>query len=121
MFRTIQAAVRRIPRGRVATYGQIARVAGYPGSARQVVWALRAASGLPWHRVVGAGGRILLTGEHSLEQRFRLEAEGVTFAGARVRMDLHQWKTGSLPQRTRRIRREKTSNRRGRRGTPRKL
>ncbi len=117
MFKAIQAAVRRIPRGRVATYGQIARVAGYAGAARQVVWALHAASGLPWHRVVGAGGRILLTGEHSLEQRIRLEAEGVTFAGARVRMDIHQWEKGASPQR---IRNKKKSNRGGRRGTPRK-
>ncbi len=111
MFRAIQSAVRRIPQGQVATYGQIARVAGFPGAARQVVWALRATSGLPWHRVVGAGGRILLSGEHSMEQRFRLEAEGVTFAGARVRMDLHQWKTGTSPQRTRK---KKKSNPRGR-------
>ncbi len=85
-FRRIQAAVRRIPRGRVATYGQVAEAAGFPGAARQVVWALRAASGLPWHRVIGSGGRILLQGEPGMEQRIRLASEGVAVRGDRVRI-----------------------------------
>jgi|SRR5581483_4974143 len=94
MFPALQATVRQIPRGKVSTYGQVARAAGYPGAARQVVWALRAARGLPWHRVVGAGGRIRLPGAAGLEQRIRLEAEGVTFSGMRVRMQDHEfeWK-----------------------------
>ncbi len=91
MFPKILRVVRRIPRGRVATYGDVAYIAGYPGSARQVVWALHSAQGLPWHRVVGAGGKILLPGENGMEQRFRLEAEGVQFSGLRVDMDAHQW------------------------------
>ena len=85
--------MRRIPPGRVASYGQVARAAGFPGTARQVVWALRGAppsAGLPWHRVLGAGGKILLPGPAGLEQRLRLQAEGVRFAGARVVMDRHQ-------------------------------
>ena len=78
-------------KARVSTYGDVARAAGFPGCARQVVWALRGASrGLPWHRVVGAGGKISLPGENGLEQRFRLEAEGVVFHGARVWMEKHQ-------------------------------
>jgi len=88
----MQAVVRRIPRGRVATYGQVARAAGFPGAARQVVWALRAAAGLPWHRVVGAGGRILLPGENGFEQRMRLRAEGVELRGERVVMAQHEHK-----------------------------
>ncbi|HEX7286868.1 MAG TPA: MGMT family protein [Candidatus Angelobacter sp.] len=76
----------KIPRGKVSTYGAIARAAGFPGAARQVVWALRSARGLPWHRVVAAGGRIALPGEQGLEQRFRLQAEGVKFSGTRVNM-----------------------------------
>jgi methylated-DNA-protein-cysteine methyltransferase-like protein len=94
MFAALQAVVRKIPRGKVSTYGQVARAAGYPGAARQVVWALRAAHGLPWHRVVGAGGNIRLPGAQGLEQRIRLEAEGVTFSGMRVRMAEHEfeWK-----------------------------
>ncbi len=94
-FRRIWAVVRKIPRGRVASYGQVARAAGFPGTARQVVWALRAAppsAALPWHRVLGAGGKILLPGAAGLEQRLRLQSEGVTFGGARVHMDRHQAK-----------------------------
>lgn len=84
--------VRRIPRGKVATYGDVARAAGPRCTARQVGWALRQASPglrLPWHRVLAAGGRIALPGASGLEQRWRLEAEGVTFVGRRVRMDRH--------------------------------
>ena len=59
MFEKIWAVVRRIPKGKVATYGAVAEAAGFPGASRQVAWALRAAKGpLPWHRVVGAGGKI---------------------------------------------------------------
>ena len=90
MFKKIQAVVRKIPRARVSTYGAVARAAGFPGAARQVVWALRAASGLPWHRVVGAKGRILLPGETGLEQRLRLSTEGVGFVGDRVDLSQHE-------------------------------
>lgn len=85
----IRSAVRRIPRGKVATYGDVARAAGHPGTARRVAGALQGAesAGIPWQRVVGAGGRILLTGEAGLHQRLLLEMEGVVFAGGRVRME----------------------------------
>ena len=79
MFRDILKVVRKIPRGKVATYGEIAAAAGHPGCARQVVWALRTSTTAPWHRVVGAGGVIRLTGEPGLEQRLRLAAEGIEF------------------------------------------
>lgn len=91
MFTLMRAVVARIPRGRVATYGQVAALAGFPGASRQAAWALHASRGLPWQRVVAAGGRIALPGERGLEQRLRLENEGVKFRGARVRMDLHAW------------------------------
>ena len=91
MFEAIWRAVRKIPRGKVATYGSVAKAAGHPGAARQVVWALRATSGLPWHRVVGAGGRILLPGANGMEQRMKLEFEGVHFAGLRVCMREHEF------------------------------
>lgn len=86
MFTKIQSVVRNIPRGKVSSYGAVAKAAGFPGAARQVVWALRQAKGLPWHRVVAAGGRIALPGEAGFEQRMRLESEGVSFSGSRVRM-----------------------------------
>lgn len=84
MFATILNTVRRIPKGKVATYGEVAEASGYPGSARQVVWALRTGKGVPWHRVLGARGAILLKGENGFEQRLRLRSEGVTIAGDRV-------------------------------------
>jgi len=90
MFERIWKVVRRIPKGQVATYGAVAEAAGFPGASRQVVGALRAAKGpLPWHRVVGAGGRILLPGEAGQEQRLRLANERVKFIGNRVDMMHH--------------------------------
>ena len=111
MFSRLLATVRKIPRGRVCSYGGVARAAGHPGAARQVVWALHSptATGLPWHRVVGAGGHIRLPGESGLEQRFRLEAEGVSFRGNRVDMDKHEWPFSS------RKRKKLRSPRRGKR------
>jgi methylated-DNA-protein-cysteine methyltransferase-like protein len=79
----------RIPRGRVSTYGAVARAAGLPGRARQTGFALRVAAdelNLPWHRVVGAGGRIVFPrGSHAhREQTRRLRAEGVGVVDGRV-------------------------------------
>ena len=92
----IIAAIRKIPRGKVSTYGAIARTAGYPGAARQVVGVLRSAFGLPWQRVLGAGGEIKLRGDSAIEQRLRLEAEGVIFRGRRVDMKLHEFKPARI-------------------------
>jgi len=90
MFRAMLEQVRRVPYGKVATYGDVAYAAGFPGGARQVAWALHSNSqGLPWHRIVGAGGKILLGSEGGFEQRMRLQAEGVRFVGLRVDMDGH--------------------------------
>ena len=86
------APVWKIPRGKVATYGQVARAAGFPRNARQVAWALRGAHGaIPWHRVVGSGGEVKLRGHPGMEQRLRLESEGVIFRGRRINMRLHEF------------------------------
>jgi methylated-DNA-protein-cysteine methyltransferase-like protein len=88
-LQAIWHVVSSIPRGQVATYGAVARAAGFPGRARQAGFALRvapAALNLPWHRVVGAGGRIVFvrsSREHQ-EQARRLRAEGVRVAAGRV-------------------------------------
>jgi methylated-DNA-protein-cysteine methyltransferase-like protein len=87
----IRRVIHSIPPGRVMTYGSVARAAGYPRAARLTVWALQQATGLPWHRVVAAGGRIALKGEEGEEQRLRLSAERVEFRGERVRMELFEW------------------------------
>lgn len=93
MFAAIQKAVAKVPKGKVSTYGAVAKAAGFEGAARQVAWALRGANGrLPWHRVLGAGGKIRLPGESGMEQRIRLEAEGIEFRGGRVCMDRHEFK-----------------------------
>ncbi len=92
MLAQIRATILKIPRGKVSTYGAVARAAGFPGAARQVVRALRQSHGLPWQRVVAAGGRIALPGEAGMEQRFRLESEGVLFSGRRVRMSECEFK-----------------------------
>lgn len=103
----LRAVIARVPRGKVITYGQVAEAAGFPGGARLTVRALYGAEGLPWHRVVGSGGRISLPGEEGREQRVRLKMEGVTFRGSRVRMDLHAWTPRA--SRKRRSSRAKTS------------
>jgi methylated-DNA-protein-cysteine methyltransferase-like protein len=95
MLQEMRAVVRKIPKGKVATYGQIAEAAGFPGNARRVAWALRNTDGrLPWHRVLGSGGKILLPKDAGAEQCLRLEAEGVGFRRGRVDMEKHAWQPG---------------------------
>ena len=84
--------IRALPAGTVSSYGAVAKAAGWPGAARQVVRILRQVPGLPWHRVVGSGGAIKLAGENAAEQRFRLRMEGVTFRGLRVDMRKHEFR-----------------------------
>jgi len=94
-YERIWDVVRRIPRGRVATYGQIARLAGLAGHARQVGYALHALPGrsrVPWHRVINARGRISLGdgGDLGEFQRRLLETEGIEFDRT-GRVDLARW------------------------------
>jgi methylated-DNA-protein-cysteine methyltransferase related protein len=95
----IEAAIRRIPLGKVSTYGAVARAAGFPGAARLVARVLHRGFGLPWQRVLGAGGEIKLRGDSTIEQRLRLEAEGVRFRGRRVDMKTHEFKFRRAPSR----------------------
>jgi methylated-DNA-protein-cysteine methyltransferase related protein len=88
----IEAAIRRIPEGKVSTYGAVGRAAGLPRGARQVAKVLHRGFGLPWQRVLGAGGEIKLRGDSAIEQRLRLEAEGVRFRGRKVDMKAHEFK-----------------------------
>ena len=96
------AVVRRIPRGRVASYAQVAMEAGFPGRARMVGRALSeagAAARLPWHRVINAQGRIALPASSPayVEQMSRLVAEGVIFESGRVRFSRYGWKRSPAP------------------------
>jgi methylated-DNA-protein-cysteine methyltransferase related protein len=84
--------IRSVPNGKVSTYGKVAAAAGYPLYHRAVARLLRKASlqGLPWQRIVGAGGEIKLRGEAGAEQRLRLSIEGVKFRGRRVNMEIYE-------------------------------
>jgi methylated-DNA-protein-cysteine methyltransferase related protein len=91
-LQAIWDAVCAIPRGRVSTYGEVARSAGLAGRARQAGLALKVAPeemNLPWHRVLGAGGRIVFppTSRAYREQARRLRAEGVAVKNGRVGRD----------------------------------
>ena len=99
LLSTIANTIRKVPRGRVSTYGAIAKAAGYPRNARYVALVLRRVAGLPWQRILGSGGRIALRGEAALEQRFLLEAEGVRFRGRSVDLAIFEHK---FPSKTRR-------------------
>lgn len=98
MRKRIYAIVERIPEGRVATYGQIAKLAGLPNGARQVGYALAAldgASDLPWQRVVNAKGEISARADpagHEDLQRRLLEGEGVVFdRRGRISLTRYRW------------------------------
>jgi methylated-DNA-protein-cysteine methyltransferase-like protein len=87
--------VKTIPRGRLITYGQLARALGLRGGARAAGRAMAASPsghGIPWHRVVGAGGRLLPRDPYASLQRRLLESEGVHFHGARADLAKHRWK-----------------------------
>ena len=100
--------IRALPAGTVSSYGALAKAAGWPGTARQVVRILQQVPGLPWHRVVGSGGAIKLRGENAAEQRFRLRMEGVTFRGARVDMKRHEFYFARVKlSKAKRVRRKK--------------
>lgn len=93
------ATVKSVPRGRVATYGQIAWLAGHPGAARHVGWILHSSSNkhrLPWHRIIGASGGISLKRGRGLEeQRKLLRREGVEVGtGGRVDLEKFLWEPG---------------------------
>jgi len=99
VYRRIYAVVARVPRGRVATYGQIAALAGLPGRARQVGYALHGlpeGAPLPWHRIVNARGTSSLPGDSGDEQRRRLARERVAI-DANGRIDLARF--GWTPKR----------------------
>jgi methylated-DNA-protein-cysteine methyltransferase-like protein len=100
----IYAVVRRIPAGRVSTYGAVASLAGCAGQARLVGYALHAlpaATAVPWHRVVNARGAISVPGAGGVRQRLLLAREGVAVdPRGRLRLDKHGWAPGQGRPRT---------------------
>jgi methylated-DNA-protein-cysteine methyltransferase-like protein len=90
----VYALVKRIPKGRVITYGQLARATRLPGGARAAGRAMAATprgQAIPWHRVVAAGGRIAIREPFASLQRRLLESEGVSFVERRVALADHLW------------------------------
>src|SRR5262245_8556080 len=99
--RRIYAVVSRIPKGRVATYGQVAALAGLPRQARFVGYALHALptdSDVPWHRVVNAAGKISLRADalrHDELQAHLLRREGVRFVNGTIPLARYRWQPRS--------------------------
>jgi methylated-DNA-protein-cysteine methyltransferase related protein len=86
--------VQRIPRGKVLTYGALAKVLRLPGGARSAGRAMAATpsgKGIPWHRVVGDHGKILIREPYASLQRKLLESEGVTITESRLNLKRHLW------------------------------
>jgi methylated-DNA-protein-cysteine methyltransferase-like protein len=100
--------VRQIPRGRVLTYGALAKAIRLPGGARsagRAMAATPAGSGIPWHRVVGERGKILIRGPYAMLQKKLLESEGVAMIECHVKLDAHAWKPPAL-KKTRKTKRK---------------
>lgn len=101
-WKPIYEGVKKIPRGRVITYGGLARLLKIRGGARAAGHALAACpagQGIPWHRVVGANGRILIREPHAGLQRKLLQSEGVTFVGRSVDLSAHEWRPAKQTRR----------------------
>ena len=87
--------VQRIPRGKLLTYGELAKALRLVGGARSAGRAMAACPsgvGIPWHRVLGANGKILIREPHASLQRKLLESEGVSVVESRVNLKRHLWK-----------------------------
>lgn len=92
----IWRTVARIPRGKVASYGTVARLSGFPTQPRMAGYALHSLPDgidIPWHRVINSRGQISLPGERGVEQRRLLEREGILFVRKRIDMKRFGWKT----------------------------
>lgn len=93
--------VKQIPRGRVTTYGALAKALRLPGGARAVGYAMAACPsgrGIPWHRVLGAGGRTRMPEPHASLQQKLLRSEGIALEGLTIDMKVYGW----VPKRNRR-------------------
>jgi methylated-DNA-protein-cysteine methyltransferase related protein len=95
-WRPVYQFVKQIPRGRVITYGALAKALRLPGGARTAGRAMAgtpSGKGIPWHRVVGARGKLLIREPYASLQRKLLESEGVKLLESHVDMKLHVWKS----------------------------
>lgn len=96
----IWRTVLRIPRGKVASYGTIAELSGFPRQGRLAGYALHnlpGGTGIPWHRVINAGGKISLAGKRGEEQGRLLKEEGIVFIRGRISMENFEWRPRRRP------------------------
>jgi len=103
-WKPVYELVKKIPRGRATTYGQLARALKLPGGARTAGRAMAACpsgKGVPWHRVVGAGGKLLIREPYASLQRKLLESEGVELAEKRIlNFSAFEWRPTKRLKRT---------------------
>jgi methylated-DNA-protein-cysteine methyltransferase related protein len=98
----IWRTVLRIPRGKVASYGRIAALSGFPRQGRLAGYALHnlpGGTGIPWHRVINARGKISLPGKRGEEQGRLLREEGIEFSGGCINMERFEWRSRRRPHR----------------------
>jgi methylated-DNA-protein-cysteine methyltransferase related protein len=98
-WNSVYRFVQRIPRGKVLTYGALARTLRLPGGARTAGRAMAATpsgKSIPWHRVVGERGKILIRGPNALLQKKLLESEGIAITEFRVDLKRHLWKPKAI-------------------------
>jgi methylated-DNA-protein-cysteine methyltransferase-like protein len=103
--------IKKIPRGRVTTYGGLAKALRLPGGARAAGYAVAATPkgrGIPWHRVIGAGGRVRVPEPYASLQRRLLETEGVEFDGGTIDMERFGWSPASRKPRPRKRKRARS-------------
>ena len=108
-FDPVYKLVKQIPRGRVLTYGALARALRLPGGARtagRAMGATPSGKGIPWHRVLGANGKILIREPYASLQKKLLESEGISVVESRISLRKHLWtppgKKSSSAKKTRR-------------------
>lgn len=108
-WESVYRLVKKIPRGRVTTYGALARVLRLPGGARAVGYAMAASPsgrGIPWHRVVAAGGKLVIPEPYGSLQRKLLQSEGIDLSRARVDLRRYGWNPPKPPRASRPARRK---------------
>jgi len=112
-FDPVYKLVKQIPRGRVLTYGALARAVRLPGGARTAGRAMAATprgKGIPWHRVLGAGGKILIREPYASLQKRLLESEGIKVMEFRINLKQHHWTLpGKKPSPVRKTQRSNTA------------
>jgi methylated-DNA-protein-cysteine methyltransferase related protein len=114
----VYRVVKQIPRGRVTTYGAVAKAIREPGGARVVGYAMSATPpgrGIPWHRVLSAGGKIRMPEPHASKQRRLLASEGIEVGLHSINMKIYGWEPKRPKSKKKKITKKKTTSKNSRR------